>query len=265
MSVAEEAREVALLIPGLDGHPGLLAGATEALLPKHRAVFYDHRDDRAEGGLEGMADRAAALIPPGSRALVFGESFGGLVALVLARRHPERVGALILFSAFARYPEPSARLARLGLRLWDTLGDRGAAPVLRLGRILGIFSQLGLPPTRAAARAYLEQPFPDLPAYRTKCRLLLELDARPWLSEIACPTLVLTGGFDPVVPVGSGRVLAAGIAGARLERLVGGHIPHIARPAEVGDTLARWLESIESREPRSDSLHPRALAQRAKR
>ncbi len=244
MSTAEDPRQVALLIPGVDGHPGLLAGAAATLLPGHARLYYDHQYDRAEDGLEAMADRAAALIPPGKQALVFGESFGGVVALLLARRHPRRVRALVLFSTFASYPEPSAGLARLGLRLWDLLGDRGAAPVLWLGRVLGIFSQLGFPPTRAAARAYLRHPFPDLPAYRAKCRLLLDFDARPWLGEIACPTLVLTGRFDPVVPVAAGRVLAAGLARARLRRVAGGHIPHVARPAEVGAIFAEWLDEI---------------------
>ena len=62
---------------------------------------------------------------------------------------------------------------------------------------------------------------PDLPAYRTKCHLVLSFDARPWLSELTCPTLIVGGRVDLVVPSAAGRTLAQRIASAELHQLAG--------------------------------------------
>jgi pimeloyl-ACP methyl ester carboxylesterase len=69
----------------------------------------------------------------------------------------------------------------------------------------------------------------------------LQFDARPWLDSINCPTFVLTGTWDPVVPTRAGRELARRIPNARLHHLPGGHLPHVVRPAEAGQLIAGWV------------------------
>ena len=49
------------------------------------------------------------------------------------------------------------------------------------------------------------------------------VDARPWLGDIQAPTFILTGSFDPVVPVEAGKELARTLPNARLFQLPGGH------------------------------------------
>jgi len=43
------------------------------------------------------------------------------------------------------------------------------------------------------------------------------------LAHVRCPTLVLLGAYDPIVPPALERALLDGIAGARLLRIAGGH------------------------------------------
>jgi pimeloyl-ACP methyl ester carboxylesterase len=46
-------------------------------------------------------------------------------------------------------------------------------------------------------------------------------DSRPWLQQIACPTLVIAGADDTAVPLAHAHMLAQGIPGAQL-RIVDG-------------------------------------------
>ena len=238
---------VVLVIPGLDGHPGMLAqpAVAEGLWRGLQLVYVDHRQDTAADGLEGMADRAIrtldAAVGRQAKAIVCGESFGGTVALVLARRYPERVAGLVLLSTFGRYPWPNRVFAQFGLLAWRLLGDTAARVILHVGRVLGVVAHLGWTPSHESLRAYFGHPFPHLAAYRTKCSLLLGLDARPWLRELHCPTLIVSGAFDPVVPASASSVLAASIVRANLHRLRAGHTPHLVQPAEIGQLIADWL------------------------
>ena len=63
-------------------------------------------------------------------------------------------------------------------------------------------------------------------------------DTRDRLGEITAPSLVLTGQLDRETPPAYGRVLAAGIPGARLVEVPGvGHL----LPAEAPDTVNALL------------------------
>jgi 3-oxoadipate enol-lactonase len=207
-----------------------------------RVLPFDHRLDPMAGGVEGLAERALAMLDgdpeADTPAVVCGESFGGTVALTLAHRHPARVSGLILLSAFGWYPSVSPQF---GLALWRVLGDRGAEHILRLWRPLSLPAALGVPWSWEMARTYLRRPAPHLPGYRAKCEVSVQFDARPWLNSINCPTFILIGTWDPVVPTRAGQELARRIPNARLHRLPGGHLAHVVRSAEAGHLISRWL------------------------
>ncbi len=233
-----------LMISGLDGDPGLLAGAAPRLFPGWRALPFDHLRDPVEDGVEGLSERALAVLDAdpagGVPAYVCGESFGGTVALTLARRHPKRVRGLILLSAFGWYPAALTCAGRLGMACWRLVGDRVAAQIFRIWRPISAPGAIGFRCPPEIRRAYLRQPALHLPGYRAKCAIALAFDARPWLGEIACPTFILIGTRDPVVPTAAGRELARRIPEASLHCLPGGHLVHFIRAEEVGALIGRW-------------------------
>jgi pimeloyl-ACP methyl ester carboxylesterase len=116
----------------------------------------------------------------------------------------------------------------------------GVQRVLRLWRLLSLPCALGLVHSHDLAQLYLRRPPPHLPGYRTKWELSFGFDGRPWLGSIGCPTFVLTGTFDPIVPIRAGLEFAELIPNARLQRLSGGHLVYVARASEAG-LIADWV------------------------
>lgn len=235
-----------LVIPGLDGNPDLVEAAAEDLFSGAPTTIYTHAFDRAEDGLDGLAERALEAFERssgGAPAVVCGESFGGTVALTIARKYPERVRGLILLSTFGWYPGFSSAMGRLGLAAWQILGNRVADAVLRAARPIGAPAALGPQCSRELRRAFLELQVHDLEAYRVKSRLAVSFDARPWLPEMRVPAFILTGTYDTVVPPSAGRDLARRFPNAEYHVLRGGHLVHFVRAPEVGALIKRWLDS----------------------
>ena len=68
-------------------------------------------------------------------------------------------------------------------------------------------------------------------------------DSRPLLAAIRCPTLVLVGDGDELLPPELTREIAAGIPGARLVIVPDcGHLCTLEKPEPVNAALAEWLE-----------------------
>ena len=173
--------------------------------------------------------------------LVVGHSMGGYVTLQLALDSPELVSGLVLVStsatgrrdlldmseeaerALARTRGPIEEIARGNVHasvargFLDSHPERVeaflAARVARPPRGRGVMGQ------RAAADAF---------------------DARERLWEIRCPSCVIHGTDDRLIPVERGRELAQGIEGARLVELDGvGHLPQLEAPAELAAEIGR--------------------------
>ncbi|STZ77161.1 pimeloyl-ACP methyl ester esterase BioH [Bergeriella denitrificans] len=157
--------------------------------------------------IAAIADRFAADID--SPAHILGWSLGGLAALNLAARHPEKVRSLCLTASFAKLTAAPDYLEGL---------DRVA-----LGKMVGLFRQdyakyikqflqLQLLNTPDAADI-LSRILPDLAALGAPSALQSALeaveqaDARPLLPETAAPALLVFGGKDAVTPPRMGEYL----------------------------------------------------------
>ncbi len=237
-----------LIIPGLNGDPGMLLRSAPLLFPTWRPIAFNHHRDLASGGLEGLAERALTCLTEAdddpAPVFVCGESFGGTVALTLARVAPERVAGLILFSTFGWYPSGLARRGVGALAVWSFLGGRVSGSVYQASRLVSVPSQLGLRFSSEVFRGYVDRPRSDIDAYRIKAQLSLTFDARPWLGSIQAPAFVLTGRWDPVVPVSAGQQLARAIPNTTLHTLGGGHLVHLVNADRVGQLIAHWAHGV---------------------
>ena len=152
-----------------------------------------------------------------------GHSMGGQIALHIAAQHhmPDR---LVLVSASGLPREWSLRdagrfVARaLPPRSW---GKPAFVPTIAADAL------------RAGPRALL-----------LAARHLLGDDVTPLLPLISCPTLLIWGELDPVVPLKHGRAMFERIAGARLVVLRdAAHNPMADRPVEFNRVLLEFLDA----------------------
>lgn len=233
-----------LIIPGLNGHPGLLMHWAPVLFPGWEVMAFDHHVDLAADGVEGLAARALAEMPPGGAYFVCGESFGGTVALTMAHQAPERIRGLILLSTFGWHPSMLARRGIGALALWSFLGGRVGNTLYRLGRMASLPTQLGLTPSSDLLRSYLRRPRAHVLAYRNKAELSLTFDARPWLASVQTPAFILAGRWDRVVPASAARELARRLPKTTLHVVGGGHLVHLVHARRVGGLIDAWAGTV---------------------
>lgn len=178
--------------------------------------------------MAGYADDAAAVMDAvgWERANIVGLSFGGMVALELVLRHPERVAGLALCctspggAGGASYPLhelqrlPEDERARLMVSISDTRCDAVWAAA-NPGRM------------EALLDTWRNDPFAAEPDHRTGISRLLQARAAhdTWkrLDSIDCPVLICGGRFDGLALPATQERMAGRIPGAVLRMFDGGH------------------------------------------
>jgi pimeloyl-ACP methyl ester carboxylesterase len=193
---------------------------------------------RDEDTLAAMADALLAATPP--RFTLIGLSLGGYVAFEVMRRASERVERLALLDTTAA-PDTDARRAgrHADIAKVEAGGIEALIPELPKRWLLPAHS------ARADLVVLMASMATSVGAHgqRNQQRAMLDRpDSLPDLERVRVPTLVLCGEQDPVTPVADHAAIAAGIAGARFERIVDcGHLSTIEQPEAVTRLLVDWL------------------------
>ncbi len=251
--VGEGERDM-VLVPGLMSHVELIwedretADFYRRLARLGRLILFDKRDtglsDRAPGTMsleERMEDVRAVMQAAGSsRAVLFGYSEGAPMSILFAATYPERVSALILASASARwFPAPGYPCGQGTQEMYDALRDIAAH---RWGQ--GASIEWYLPSLAHSARARqllgrFERMAVNPSAFLRLTQMIHDIDVRAVLPAIHVPTLVIQRLDDRITPPCHGRYLASHIAGARYFEQPG---DHSLRFAGSGDSDALFAE-----------------------
>lgn len=188
--------------------------------------------------VEKIAAWMLGQLPP--RFALAGQSMGGILAMELLRRAPERISRLCLMAAspLAETPEQAAnrepqiiaaRTGRLQDALRETLPMEALAPGPGRLEVHGQFCRMGmeLGPEMYVAQARALQRRPDQQATLRRAHV---------------PALVLAGEHDTLVPPAKHELLAQLIPHARLEMIpAAGHFPVLEQPDAVNRALLNWL------------------------
>jgi 3-oxoadipate enol-lactonase len=169
---------------------------------------------------------------------VLGVSFGGAIALELAAEHPDRLGALILHGAEARFrPSIGSRIARRVLERFPLPSD---------SRFINQFFHLlfGTKPEPGPLVDFvidrIWETGQSVMAERLAQLESFDISDRLW--SIGAPTLVLAGGRDAIVAAPRQRALAGGISDARFGIIEdAGHIGFLTHRTEVVRSVRRHL------------------------
>jgi proline iminopeptidase len=227
----------------------------------HQVVYIDHRaNGRSTGELSQCTlalwgdDVKAVCDALGiDKPIVYGNSFGGMVAMSYAARYPDHPAKLILSSTAARmhwdetfriFEERGGRETRaVAEHFWTTTDDAAIAEYMRV--CMSLYNPPGENAgelARARKRAIMRY---ETTRYFSVGEMRT-MDLRAGLSKIKCPTLILAGGYDPITPV----VCAREILEAMPEKVAeldifdrAGHGVHRDEPEAAEKSLRRFLAS----------------------
>jgi pimeloyl-ACP methyl ester carboxylesterase len=176
------------------------------------------------------------------RPILMGASFGGWVAAEFAVRYAERLRALVLVDALGLRVSGAPAADLLALDPAQTRSTLFAEPSAPLAQ--------RLVPDAPAAEALLA----TLKARRVFARFAWQFPDNPrlgrYLYRITCPTLILWGEHDRVVPLQHGQAYRQAIAAAELVVVPAcGHLPHLERPEAVSERVLSFLRRLDRSAP----------------
>lgn len=222
--------EPVVLITGLGGDTAFWNGMVGLLSHRHRVITLDNRGvglTDCGGKPFSVADMAADVVAildhlGIERSHVLGWSMGGNIAQQLAVDFPERVGALVLVSTYARRP------ARSSVAI-DTMIEsvRQGASMETLSMMMQAFclTESVFWRRETEGRSATIRQSCGIEGFALQKLALDGFDGSAILSRLRAPTLVIHGRADIMVPCRFGRDLASRIPGAGMKHVEGaGHI-----------------------------------------
>lgn len=243
--------------PGADH--GYLRPGFDLLATCRTLIFHDQRGggrsaverDVPVGWQEQVADlEALRQLWQLETLTIAGYSWGGLLAMLYAIHHPDRVSRLALIS-----PAPSWRAAREEFE--NEFSRRNLDPALQAQR--KELRESGLreqDPDAYQKRLFELSVVPyfhdpalvgDLTPFRVTGRTQQEVwqslgnyDLRPALRALSLPSLVIHGTDDPI-PLATARVTAESLKAEFMPLERCGHVPYVERPDAFRDTLDGFL------------------------
>ncbi|MEO0370055.1 MAG: alpha/beta fold hydrolase [Pseudomonadota bacterium] len=189
--------------------------------------------------VEEIASRLLDTLP--RRFNLAGHSMGGVVAMEILRRAPDRVSRLALMNtnSLAETPQSSGDYEPVIIKLRSGRLDEAVDMIIRpdtlapdparasvLGLTLSMATHLGEETIIRQIRA-----------------LQRRRDYQGVLRRCQVPVLVLCGAYDRLTPVKRHELMADLIPQARLRVFQGsGHLPMLEQPEEVIDELFHWFQ-----------------------
>jgi len=240
--------EPLVLVHGLGDDHRAWRKTLPGLMLKRRVLLYDLRGHGAtslgspDGTLQQLGDDLVAWMDAIDlpRATIAGFSLGGTISMRAAIDHPDRVAALALIATSSRVGRGAAEWYRERAEM-VTRGD----PALRATLDADTEQVYGNRPAEAPDGIAIRRSSTQDPrGYGNACRAIEALNAHPLdpeLPAIKAPTLIVAGTADANCPPRAAEIIAAGIAGSRLEIIEdAGH----TIPVEHGDRVAELILSV---------------------
>jgi pimeloyl-ACP methyl ester carboxylesterase len=229
--VSAHRRVIAVDLPGFGGSDPIAAGD---VFSEHVATIIGLLDHL------GLAD-----------AIIAGHSMGGLVALQVACEHPDRVAGLMLIDAGGANIS-AARLALIvtGLRTFSRIFAIPWVPrvVARKRYLRSSLMALALHDPRTLSTSLAMEILPRMaaPGFVQSLRAAAIAVNHVTPQAVTCPSLIVWGVRDRILPVSTGRVLASKIPDARFVPLDNvGHCVMVEAAGQFSQLLIDFTQPPE--------------------
>mmetsp|Transcript_30225 Transcript_30225/g.68657 ORF Transcript_30225/g.68657 Transcript_30225/m.68657 type:complete len:312 (-) Transcript_30225:698-1633(-) len=250
-SYGDATKETVVLIPGLDGATAFFSDIVpELTVDKHVVVFNLPlcASNQTEGTytfsylaaeLKSVLDELK--IP---KAVVVGESFGGVVAQYLALEHPAYVRKLVLLSSLAKADLPPTVQFKLDY-LMPVIAVVGSYfPALAQLFFAQVHLEDVVEPQESQYVKTLfvkEASFAHFFSVLQRIRIVTKLDLLPRLPQITHPTRVVYGADDHFTKDQS-LELHRLLPNSELLSLPGGHLAHVTSPKEFASIILTFMD-----------------------
>lgn len=165
-----------------------------------------------------------------------GVSLGGMTGQWLGVHAAGRIDRLVLANTAAYMGPPASWQTRI-----DTVLTKGMSAIADgvLDRWFTPEFLNNFPDKIEGVRQALEICKPQ--GYAGCCAAIRDMDQRPVVGLISCPTLIISGLRDPATPPAEGESLASAISGARNILLDAAHLSNIEQPEEFNAAVLDFL------------------------
>ena len=243
--------EPLLLIAGFGCDHAIWTLVASELATRYCVYLFDNRGLGRSTGAETvtsiaqMAADAAGLLAAlniGS-AHVAGHSMGGMIAQELALTHPDRVRSLILVSSCSH----QTRRGKAIIHSWGelpTLLDVEASTRLILPWIYTESFYANPDLIEGLIQLIVANPAPPPPVVlQSQARAIIDFDSRERLGAIRCPTLVMVGEQDILLPPAASQQLADKLSSSAMMVIEGaGHGLLVETPQAVVQAMLAFLD-----------------------
>jgi pimeloyl-ACP methyl ester carboxylesterase len=204
------------------------------------AAGYHFTPDTIAGEILAVLDSLSL-----SRVHWVGESSGGIIGLLLAATHPERIASLVLCNTPTRIPDEIRGIYSLGK-------DSTAAAIRAHGTGAWCRQTLGyrLDPDHSSAAlqewviAEMDKTRPDIAAALHDC--FESIDLSPLLAGVKAPVLLLSGDKSRIASEQQ-KILADNLPRGRLELFAGyGHGVNLLQPERCARAALDFWRSVEA-------------------
>lgn len=224
----------------------LWSGQVETFADRFRILRYDQRGHggssvpAADCTFPRLVDDVTALLDHLgiASACVVGISMGGVTALGLAARHPDRVAKVAICDC-------QARSTAAGAAAWDeriAVAEAGGMAALVEPTIARWFTPSSVQedaPGLASVRRMIRGTPKD--GFVRAARALQSYDFGAYPAALACPALFLAGESDAALPNAMREMAAAAADGRYVSIADAGHLPNLERPERFDAALATFL------------------------
>lgn len=259
----------------------------EKLAGDHPVIFYDQlgcgKSDQPNDASLWQLERFITELDEIRNSLnlkhvhLFGQSWGGLLAIEYMLAQPQGVASLILADSYASMPQLAQEVNRLRSKLpaktQETLARFEAKgdfhhPEYRAAVIEFYNRYVCRLPTKPDCLFRTTANLENNPVYETMNgpnELVVTGNLREWdrtnrLSEISIPSLILAGRHDEASPA-CAETLHCGIAGSQLEIFENSsHIPHIEEESKYLEVVSRFLSRVDATPVRNPKGLPQHIS-----